>query len=80
MSAQTDKLVADVTALINEAVADITAAIARAQNQSPDPAIDALDSQVTQTTQKLKDAMAAINPAAPAPASATPPASSSPGL
>lgn len=63
MTAQTDKLIADITALINEAITDITAAIARAQQQSPDPAIDALDGQVTAATQKLKDAMATLTPA-----------------
>jgi hypothetical protein len=73
MTAQTDRLIADVTALINEATTDIAAAIARAQNQSPDPAIDALDGQVTAATQKLKDAMATLQPNAPgAPAPSTP--------
>jgi hypothetical protein len=62
MTAQTDKLIADVQALITEAVNDITAAIAKAQNTSPDPAIDALDAQVTATTQQLKDAIATLNP------------------
>lgn len=72
MTAQTDKLIADVTALINEAVSDITAAIAAAQNQSPDPAIDALDSRVTAATQQLKDAMATLKPAAPTSADPSP--------
>ena len=83
MTAQTDKLIADVTALINEAVADITAALARAQSTSPDPAIDALDAQVTATTQRLKDAMAATaGTAAGAPqvTQSPPPANPSAGL
>ena len=63
MTAQTDKLIADVQALITEAVADITAAIAAAQNTSPDPAIDALDAQVTSTTAQLKAAIAGLTPA-----------------
>lgn len=76
MTAQTDKLIADVTALIDEAMADITRAIAAAQNTSPDPAIDALDARVTGTTQALKDAIKALDPAAPAPTPSPAPAGS----
>jgi hypothetical protein len=61
MTAQTDKLIVDVQALITEAVADITSAIAKAQNTSPDPAIDALDASVTSTTAQLKTAIAGLN-------------------
>jgi len=57
---QLDKLAADVAALIEAGVAEITAAIAAAQRQSPDPAIDALDSRVTAATKTLTDAAAAL--------------------
>jgi enamine deaminase RidA (YjgF/YER057c/UK114 family) len=69
MSAQTDKLIADVTALIDEAVKDITDAVAAAQANTPkdDPAVDELDARVTAATQKLKDTMAALKPPAPTP-------------
>lgn len=60
--AQIDKFVADVSALIDAGVAEITAAVAAAQNASPDPAIDALDAKVTAATQALKDATAALQP------------------
>ena len=73
---QIDTLKADVAALIAEAVADITAAVAAAQAASPDPAIDALDAKVKETTQALKDDMASLGaplppPTAPAPAAGT---------
>lgn len=58
--AQLDKLRTDVAALITEAVTDITAAVAKAQNASPDPAIDQLDTDVTTATQTLKDAAAKL--------------------
>lgn len=65
---QLDKLRVDVAALIDEAVKDITEAIKEAQEAPPeqaDPAIDALDTSVTQTTQALKDAAAKLrNPPA----------------
>lgn len=56
---QLDKLRVDVAALIDEAVKDITEAVKEAQEAPPeqaDPAIDALDTSVTQATQALKDA------------------------
>lgn len=62
---QLDKLRTDVAALITEAVQDITAAVSAAQNASPDPAIDQLDTDVTTATQTLKDAAAKLaNPPA----------------
>ncbi len=70
--AQIDTLKADVAALISEAVADITAAIAAAQAASPDPAIDALDARVKATTQTLKDdAAKLVGPIPPAPGAGT---------
>lgn len=66
--AQLDKFVGDVQALIDAGVAEITAAIAAAQNASPDPAIDALDAKVTAATQAMKDAAASLTPPPPAPA------------
>lgn len=57
---QLDKLRVDVAALITEAVAHITAAVAAAQNASPDPAIDKLDADVQAATQTLKDAAAKL--------------------
>lgn len=54
--AQIDKLTADVAALIDAGVAEITAAIKAAQTASPDPAIDALDTKVSAATQSLTDA------------------------
>lgn len=63
---QLDKLATDVAALIDAGVAEITAAVAAAQGQSADPAIDALDSRVTAATQALTDAAAKLaNPPAP---------------
>lgn len=66
--AQLDKLKADIGALVTAAAAEITAAIAAAQNASDDPAIDTLDNTVTGTTKQLTDAAAALQlpPAAPA--------------
>lgn len=66
--AQLDKFVADVQALIDAGVAEITAAVAAAQNASPDPAIDALDAKVTAATKALTDAAAALTPPPPSPA------------
>lgn len=60
--AQLDKFVADVQALIAAGVAEITAAVAAAQGASPDPAIDALDTQVTTATANLTAAAAALTP------------------
>lgn len=57
---QLDKLRIDVAALITEAVTDITAAVAAAQQSSNDPAIDQLDTDVTTATQTLKDAAAKL--------------------
>lgn len=63
--AQLDQLTTDVAALIDAAVAEITAAVSAAQATSSDPAIDALDARVTDTTKKLTDASAALkNPPA----------------
>lgn len=62
---QLDKLRVDVAALITEAVTDIKAAVDKAQNASPDPAIDQLDKDVTDATQALKDAAAKLNNPAP---------------
>lgn len=62
---QLDKLTTDVAALIDAGVAEITAAIAAAQKDSPDPAIDTLDVRVTAATKGLTDAAAALaNPPA----------------
>lgn len=52
--ASIDNLKADLAALISEAVTDLEAAIAKAQAASNDPAIDALDAQVKDTTATLK--------------------------
>lgn len=57
---QLDKLTADVAELITAGVAEITAAVAAAQRQSNDPAIDDLDNRVTAATQTLKDAAAQL--------------------
>lgn len=57
---QLDKLGVDVAALITAGVAEINAAVAAAQNQSPDPAIDDLDNRVTAATQVLTDAAAKL--------------------
>lgn len=65
--AQTDKLLADVAALIDAGVDEIAAAIAAAQSQSPDPAIDAADSRVTAATDNLKAAAAALRAGRPIP-------------
>lgn len=69
--AQLDKLKTDVGDLIAAAVDEITAAVAAAQAVPPekaDAAIDELDTQVTATTQTLKDTAAKLRlpPAAPA--------------
>lgn len=69
---QVDKLGADIAALITEATNDIQVAIAAAQSQSADPAIDALDATVTAATQKLKDIAASLVPPTAAPAAAPP--------
>jgi hypothetical protein len=66
--AQIDKFMADVVALIDAGVAEITAAVAAAQKESTDPAIDALDTKVTAATQALKDAAAALAPPPATPA------------
>jgi hypothetical protein len=60
--AQIDKLKTDIVALIAAGVAEITAAVSTAQNASPDPAIDTLDTQVTAATQTLTDAAAKLVP------------------
>jgi hypothetical protein len=60
--AQLDKFEADVQALIDAGVAEITAAVAAAQAASNDPAIDALDTKVTAATQAMKDAAASLTP------------------
>lgn len=68
--AQIDKLMADVAALIDAGVAEITAAVAAAQRVPPaqaDAAIDALDAKVTAATQSLKDAAASLTPPPAAP-------------
>lgn len=70
--AQIAKLKTDIAALLTAAANEITAAIARAQNASPDPAIDALDTQVTTTTQNLTDAAAALNAGTALPPPVTP--------
>lgn len=57
---QLDKLAADVAALIDAGVAEITAAVEAAQRQSPDPAIDALDARVTDATDVMKKASEAL--------------------
>lgn len=63
--AQLDQLTTDVAALIDAGVAEITAAIAAAQNATPDPAVDALDTRVTAATKGLTDAATALkNPPA----------------
>lgn len=69
--AQIAKLKTDIAALITAAANEITAAVTKAQNASPDPAIDALDAQVTTTTQNLIDAAAALNAGTPLPAPVT---------
>ena len=63
-TAQLDKFLADVQALIAASVAEITAAVAAAQNASPDPAIDTADAAVTAATDKLTAAAAALTPPA----------------
>ncbi len=63
--AQIDKLKTDVAAMITAATAEITAALAAAQNASPDPAIDTLDSAVTAATQSLNDAAAKLTAPTP---------------
>jgi hypothetical protein len=62
--AQLTKFTADVQALIAAGVAEITAAVAAAQSASPDPAIDALDTQVTTATSNMTAAAAALTPPA----------------
>lgn len=59
--AQLTKLGTDVAALITAGVAEITAAVAAAQNASSDPAIDQLDTTVTAATQTLTDAAAKLS-------------------
>lgn len=65
---QLDALRLHVAALIDEAVKDITEAVKEAQEAPPeqaDPAIDALDASVTETTKALHDAAAKLrNPPA----------------
>lgn len=63
--AQVAQLRTDIGIMIDAYTAAITAAVAKAQAQSPDPAIDALD-------QTVKDATAKIVAAAAAPAVAVP--------
>ncbi len=58
--AQLDKLQTDIADLIAAGVAEITAAVTAAQNASPDPAIDTLDTAVTTATKNLTDAAAAL--------------------
>lgn len=70
--AQTDKLLADVATLIDAGVDEIAAAIAAAQNQSPDPAIDAADARVTTATDNLKAAAAVLRAGQPIPTPVTP--------
>lgn len=57
---QLDKLRTDVADLVDAATAEIVAAVEAAQRESSDPAIDTLDNTVTDTTQKLRDATAAL--------------------
>lgn len=57
---QLDKLRVDVAKLIEAAVDEIKAAVETAQNASPDPAIDALDTSVNETTTTLIDAAAKL--------------------
>lgn len=64
---QVTKLRTDIADLITAATDEITAAVAAAQNKSPDPAIDELDRQVTAETQTLKDAAAALRAGKPVP-------------
>lgn len=67
--AQLDKLKTDIAALIQAASDEITAAVAAAQAVPPekaDAALDTLDTQVTDATQKLKDAAAALKLPPPA--------------
>lgn len=58
--AQLDKLATDVAALIDAGVAEITAAVAAAQAASNDPAIDTLDTKVTDATKAMQDAAASL--------------------
>lgn len=58
---QLDKLRVDVAALITAGVAEISAALAVAQNASNDPAIDQLDTDVQAATQALTDAAAKLS-------------------
>lgn len=64
---QLQKLRTDIADLITAATDEITAAIEAAQNKSPDPAIDELDTAVATETQVLKDAAAALRAGKPVP-------------
>ncbi len=55
-----DTLKTDIAALIAEAVKDLNAAMDAARANSNDPAIAALDTQVTAATQALKDQFATL--------------------
>jgi len=62
-----EELSANIEALIAEAVKDVTAAVAAAQNTSPnDATISALNTKVTGAMQTLKDTFATL-PTTPAP-------------
>lgn len=58
--AQLNTLKADIAALITEATTDMLKALAAAQQQSPDPAIDTLDAQIKQTIATLQAEAATI--------------------
>lgn len=64
-----DDLKAALTTLVNEAVTDLEAVIAKIAATPPDDtaAITALTQQATDATNKLKADMAALNPPAPTP-------------
>lgn len=71
--AQVSQLKTDIAALINAYTAAIAAAVAKAQQQSPDPAIDELDATVRAATATLTTGAAAPAVAVPV----TPPAATS---
>lgn len=57
---QLDKLRVDVAKLIEAGVDEIKAAVQKAQTESQDPAIDALDTSVNDATATLVDAAAKL--------------------
>lgn len=69
---QIDTLKADLATLFQAAADEITAALAAAQNASPDPAIDTLDATVKTVTQNLNDAATALRNGTPLPPPVTP--------